>query len=560
MSLAWWNLAMKRIEGWISREVGPEGEWPEDSHYTAVSMSALVPLMLVSANRRGMEAGCDAPLVRMMRNLAKQYAPPDPRYSGERTLVGYGKGTAGERFALPGALAVATRHCDAALSRRFQWLWEQSGRSMRFANRMLVGFEDVVIDPRLPAEPPAGASSLTRDFLASRSRFGESGENFAFFLDSSSGSISPYESGALIAYYAFGKPISLLFGNGEYAPWTREARLQNRVLAARDWKSSDVVHDRVSVRGSGGSVLAEADYGLFDADIAGGVGGRQGALPGSGPWPQSDHAANGPLHWRRQLLFLKPVNGDQEGSHYLVFRDSVSGGQPSEWTLWLMSNGISAVGATARGTAGDRLPMSDTYTASGAYGVDVDLYVASPSASPRRTMRWGFSKQPGFNGVREGLGETQDLFHLNLDGDGAYYVVAFPRMTNRERPEFSRGAAGRILRIHQPGAKDWIYLGGPGESAIDRDVGFATAAGWVREGRAGITLGLSDRGWVRHADVTFESEVAAQLSIPRKGACTVEFAPRHPSGWISVRMAGREVFRRQVAEGVRSLEFVPPGT
>lgn len=53
--------------------------------------------------------------------------------------------------------------------------------------------------------------------------------------------------------------------------------------------------------------------------------------------------------------------------------------------------------------------------------MDVDYFIASPTDTPRHTLRyggtWAGSKVPDY----------QDLLHLQLPGDGSYFIVVFPR-------------------------------------------------------------------------------------------------------------------------------------
>lgn len=557
MSAAWWSMASQRVERWLSMFVGPNGEWPENTHYTSVSFSTLLPLVLAARHRGNAALLKDDRVRRALINLARQYAPPDPRYSNLRTLVGYGKGTAGERFALAGVYAKAIRPFDATTSREMQWVWLQGGKSLNFGNRTMMGFEDVVTDPGLESSPPDWDSLKTSDFVLSDSNFGGEAESFFFFLNSASPSVSPREAGSIIALYARGKPISVLFGNGEHSPWTREIRLQNRVIGARDWSGKDggrslITHDKVLVKGTGGSVLPHQDYAQFIAEVVGSGQGGDDVPATLSQWPQSKRPADGPFRWTRQILFVKPSRATD--AHYCVFRDTVTGGQATEWTLWLLAKGIApGPSGTAMQTAGvTELPLVDTYTAMGQYDVDLELFVASPRESPRHTLRWGFRQGPGFNQVPEGFGETQDLFHLRMDSDGSYYVVAYPRAHAEVSPRFSTEDEGRVIRIESATGTDWIFLGDGEQGARTFELSFsAGAVGSIQLRKERLVLALARAGTIAFRRTTFTSELPATVDIDTAGNSRVAFEDGHPGGAITVSISGKTATRYFIAPGVR---------
>jgi len=86
--------------------------------------------------------------------------------------------------------------------------------------------------------------------------------------------------------------------------------------------------------------------------------------------------------------------------NYLVLRDTVSGGQPTMWQWWAVSDKIGtaeeardvdAFLADAPGNANApvRELEGDHLTAVGPFGVDTEFYVAAPQNTPRNTLRFG---------------------------------------------------------------------------------------------------------------------------------------------------------------------------
>src|SRR4030095_452029 len=102
-------------------------------------------------------------------------------------------------------------------------------------------------------------------------------------------------------------------------------------------------------------------------------------------------------------------------------------------------------GATIIGS--HELPLTNRSTAIGQYDVDLEYFIASPTDTTRYTMRWGFKQAPGWNNVPEGFGEYQDLLHLRLPGNGAYYLALFPHTRTTKSPKFDALGSGRIIRV-----------------------------------------------------------------------------------------------------------------
>ena len=124
----------------------------------------------------------------------------------------------------------------------------------------------------------------------------------------------------------------------------------------------------------------------------------------------------------------------------LLFRDTATGGQPTVWSMWTLSQKlgtpqeVSDLDAFLANAPGNKVrPASeiqgDRFTAIGQFDVDVEYYIARPSDTPRHTLRWGYT---GYNTIDRHHNpnpwhEFQDLLHLQLPGDGAYFVAFFPR-------------------------------------------------------------------------------------------------------------------------------------
>lgn len=567
MAKQWMQSSLAWVQRWLTRNVGPGGEWPENTHYTSVSLSVLLPLLIAANNAGGSDLLRSESLKRAIVTLARQHVPPDPRYSMRRTLVGYAKGTAGERFAIPGLYARAIAKSDPKLSAELQWLWLQTGRSENIADRVMAGFEDLMVDVELPIQLPKWGSVANSTYTILSNGFGTPEEHYTFLLASRDDSISAGERGAIVAMYAYGKPLSLMFGNGEWSPWTREGPLQNRVLAARNWTARDIsntgdakhlVHDRLEVKESLATFLPSLDYSRFHANIIG-AGQANYDVPRNLPaWPVSPTLAKGAVEWTRQMLFVR--DDAPAGVNYYLLRDTVSGGQPTEWTMWTMSEKLGTVQEAARRESflADKpgpnivpsraLALTDRYTAVGQYGVDLDYFIAAPGDSPRHTLRWGFKQHPWWNGVPEGFGEYQDLLHLRLPGNGAYYLALFPHLQDVAAPAFASLDSGRIIKVSGEFGTDWGFLNAEPAVAEADGVLFQGTAASVQDRHHKVVLALGAAGRVRYRDFALESTRPASLRI-LESEIVLELEPGDSGQSVKVS-AGRPLKIRNPLPGV----------
>ena len=90
---------------------------------------------------------------------------------------------------------------------------------------------------------------------------------------------------------------------------------------------------------------------------------------------------------------------DPAAANYFLFRDSVRGGQPTLWQFWTLSEKIGTPDQVRDREAfladrpGDRVAaarplLGDRFTALGQFDVDVEYYIASPTDTPRATLRF----------------------------------------------------------------------------------------------------------------------------------------------------------------------------
>jgi hypothetical protein len=221
------------------------------------------------------------------------------------------------------------------------------------------------------------------------------------------------------------------------------------------------------------------------------------------------------LEWTRQVLLVKSAN--PLGPAYLVLRDTTHGGQPTVWQFWTLSEkiGTPAQAADANFLADKpgkailpsrELPMSDRYTAVGQQGVDVEYFIASPANTPRYTLRYGGRE----NG---GVQEWQDLLHLRQPGDGAYYMVLYPRPQAEAPPAFSTLADGKIIKVDGGAWMDYAFLVEEPIKAEADGVTFNGTSGAVQITDKGATLTLGAAGEVKYKEVALAADGPATLQF-----------------------------------------------
>ncbi len=552
---AWSAPAAAKMQRWLTEDVGPAGEWTEGPHYMNVTFMTMLSYALAAKNAGYTNFVDSAPLKRMALFNAQWYLPPDPRYSNQRTTPP--SNTAGERWASPGMMAFALQKSDPAFAAQQQWLWMVSGESTNVGNGTILGFEDIILDPRRTATAPAGWGSVrNRNYVKFSHGFNTPAEHCFFAPANSNGMIWGAEAGCLNALYGYGKPLSVLFGICYGDPMARESPLQSRVLAARAWgvrnaagatETDNLTYDRCDSVVSDGACLPRQDYARWTNTIIAPTNARFSLAKNLPAWPQSPVLAAGSLSWTRQVLFLK---GDSpRDPAYYLFRDTVTGKQPSEWTMWTLSetlgtpaemaNPAQALATKPSSTIQPTraLPMSDRYTALGQFDVDMEYFIASPADSPRHTMRWGVRLNNGHNGILEGLGEYQDLLHLRLPGDGVYYVAFYPRMRGTAAPAFTTLGNGTVIKVAGDFGTDYGFLAADPSTVTADGITFSGTSASA-QARAGETLlALGTDGLVRADALGIQSAAAVSVRFSRT-QIVLDLPADHPVQSVDLRTPG----------------------
>ena len=540
----WVQPAINRARLWLARDMGPKGEWTESAHYSHVTASMLVAFA-VAARRAGF---CDliheGPIKKLMLYLAKQYTARDPQRGNMRVNPPLGRANCGSRPGLAGIMAKATARTDPAYSRTMQWVWREMGYSTLVFDGRLGGYEHIYMDRRLPAAVPDWRSELFPHVGALlRHGVGTPHEHYINLLTNNYILFSrPSEVGSLLKVFFMGRPVGGAFAGGYVH---RQELLMSRVMPARtltdpsQW-DKPVGHSGPS-RVEAFTATPRLDYVCADFTMDRTYWCRWRAPKGVPRWPAVEKAGKLPIQWRRQVMFVK--DRDPAGANYLVLRDTVSGNQPTMWQFWSLSEKIgtprqaSNVDAFLADKPGYKVvpprPLEgNRFTAVGQFDVDLEYYIASPTHTPRYTLRYGDTYSYPVNGLKE----YKDLLNLRLPGDGHYYVVLFPRFRGKPAPTFSTHGGGAVIKLAGPFGTDYCLLSDTPTQATVDGIRLKGTSACVQQRKGETVLSLGAPGEIRFQDITVTSTGAVNLSWRDKKRIRVRLPRGHTGIQVQLRL------------------------
>ncbi len=531
----------------LEMHVGPKGEFlgagESLTHYAWGSAAAILKNARLARAAGGPDYINDPRMKKMVEFFAKIVTPPDPRphnfHPTPRSVTPpVGRGTVYNAPALFGMMAEELETTDPELARDLWWAWQRANPGERAAQPVLTP------DWRSEWFPETG--------VILRHGLDTARESYAFFVLEHSRVAYASEQAAFAAIWARGVPIAVRFGGKGYAE--REELLISRVLPA--WNPGDRKQRFSRFEHEGNrelthfSALPRQDYLTASIELAKAEPKHHGGVEALPAWPVMEAEAALPVHWQRQVLFMK--GPETSGPNYFVFRDTITGDQPTRWQYWTLTEKVGRPEETANVHAfladkpgnrmqDARLIEGDRFTAIGQYGVDIEYYIASPRETPRHTLRWGLEHAH--------YTENQDLLHLQMPGDGVYFVVLFPRDRNEAAPQFETKGNGHIIRVNGDFGSDHLFMSASETEAEADGIRFRGTAASVQERRTGgkvISLGAA--GEVQLADGTFLASIAP-VSLQTGPVMTV-IVPMEPQLDHTITLR---------APGALSLLNAPPG-
>ncbi len=566
LSAQWVGEAVRKMDFWLDQVVDKSGYWPESSHYARVSWANMVRFGIV-ATRAGVRDYLGDPKFRAAALFYEQTLTPpdpsrpttvaqakDPAWRGVRVNAPYGRGVRFDIWGFGGLLARAYAERDPAFSAVMQWSWAQTGYG-RQASHNLAGMEALYESRDLPLARPAWGSAFYPNLgYLLRNQVGEPDDEsylllISRYLRSADGEIWPADTGMIAKWFAYGVPLSSAFTR--VSPETAHVLMNNRVLLACNWdpdkKESPSNVYQTTTRHEGFAQLPEVEYVNVGFAVTRNdpTYSHNIPVPSDVPaFPVRERAGESPFDWRRQLMRID--DGRAGGQQYLALRDTVSGGQPTQWHFWSLSEKLGEAAAAAdRETfladkPGNRhVPLSeltgDRFTAVGQFGIDLETYVAAPASTPRYTLRYG--TQAGAYGAWGKTPTFQDLLHLQLPGDGCYFVVLYPRPSGRPAPEFATLGDGRIVRVRAEGGTDYLFMSDVAVQASSEQAQFKGTAGAVRLEAGRLVLSVAAPGSTAHEAWAIETTAPASLTVTGDTAEVRVDAPAGPVT-LALRLTG----------------------
>ncbi|MEO0795007.1 MAG: hypothetical protein AAFX93_07590 [Verrucomicrobiota bacterium] len=485
MADKWANYAADWLDAWLDRELSRNGNWlPEGSHYGIVSLESMLSFAIAAERAGYRDFTNDERLKSLVAYFANMLTPPDPRFEGHRATGAYGRGTTGEGLAVAGMAAQMTADKDPEFSARMQWAWKESGFNPWTGDTRLGGFAAFYLDRNLPSSDPKSVTSFYPNLgVLFRSAFNTDSENYLNFLcavqsDRNLDIWTPSVTD-IVQWFGRGQPISTNFtfmvGTQERHTLTSEG-----VQLARNFKPGNSgqpfgYYSDTSFEAF--STFPGADYARTER--TNNRADRRNWLPKDLPqYPNLKAAKGSDLTITRQLLFIK--DHDPNGPSYVVLRDTTRGGEPTAWQFWTLSNQLYPSNQSVAPkskldqsiTPARQLPHSDRYTAEGQFDVFLEYYVAAPQDTPRHTLRYG--------GIYQKKPEFQDLFHLQLPDDGAYFLAMYPRLPNEPQPTFETNRKQTIIHAKHLLGSDYAFLSNEEEKSDLDDASFRGTAACIK--------------------------------------------------------------------------------
>jgi hypothetical protein len=561
MGRKWAEYASQRLKHWLSTDIDERGYWIESSHYARVAVSRMIYFAIAAQKAGFHDFFADPRFKEVGMFYEKTLTPPDPLRKVAlhlapgiaapcvRAGAPYGRGTRGDVWGLGGLLATATATSDPRYSRIMEWSWRECGFSDHTGDAV-GGMNGLYPNRDLPVERPDWRSEYFPHLgCLLRSHVGTPEENYLLFVShyprSLDGELWPADVGILSKWFANGRPVAGVF---QRIPETSHVLLENRVLLACNWDPANGVSPDTGYAAkttqNAFTSLPRLDYVSAGFEVTE-VAPHLISMPKDAPaFPKRDKVGKAPFHWQRQLLLAKD---DQPGGvNYLVLRDTVAGGQPTQWHFWTLSEKLGTPQEAANReeflkdkpggkVAPARELTGDRFAALGQFDVDLDYYIASPANTPRYTLRYGIS------GVAYGLGpfnEFQDLLHLQLPSDGDYFVAIFPRFRTEEPPVFDTMGKGRAIRISGKFGTDHCFLAREPSEVKAGEVSFKGTAAAVQERSSGLVLVAAAPGEVSYGDYSVTTPIPVSVRVAPY-SLSVDLPALSPGGQVVLRLPGR---------------------
>lgn len=448
---AWLRVAAEYVRYKQALLVAPGGTWGELISYYGASAPTLQRGALMLRNAGLLDDSTARRAALPARFLMHMLTPPDPRYSGQRIIPGWGHDNNELRVNVWMPAAALVHETDPEFVTAATWIWDQQGRPVckhhdeGFSPRSVL-YADRLKDARRPGYYPPQLTSVWLPGFGAilRAHAGDPLETYLGYRHGYQVSHTDHNQGDFVLY-ARGAPLvtisttgSLGLGHGKGAElmadfgWYNGFRFGSRQRPA-DWPGGGYVSQ---VHADHFSDSADYLRALYDA---------------------------GPQRWTRQILLLK--GRTPADSTCFVFRESVHSRngdagelQPKWWSL-------RTLGAAERVT-----PNPHGFAYAGPYGAGLDVRVLQPAAVAVESRDTGVPKPD----------ERITVNSVGPVAAGDDLLIVLTPLGAGEQAPVSEALAEGVARIVTRDGTDYVFADGRPMDFRHGDVAFAGIAGAVR--------------------------------------------------------------------------------
>lgn len=437
--------------------------------------------------------------------LADMLTPPEPRMGGRRVYHPIGRSSSGvvDPTFMIGADPWGLD--DPAHASMMRWAWEQQGKPspdvMGTTGGRDLSLTLIAFSRTTGAKPPAGYPLKSKRYQGMgatlRSHAGSEYEsNILWRHDRFAWDLYDVNNGA-VYFYGKGAPLLPRFG----AYWGGDVNGNNMMSLPFGNRLEFVAGNNACL----GSTTEYESLGNL-VDLVSGVSEDK--------------------HWQRRVLFSKDL--DREDPLYLLVRDDVARPDTaSAVNWWFMTKNVAPGGINQPGVVPFKLPIGEwmnnmgknwkeapklsgqLHHFPGLTGVDVDLFIASPSDPQILTDAASTSRMP-YNIAGFDMVETQQLIRISQPAGKGYLTLITPRWPGSAQPTYKTIADGGGVAIESKFGSDRLFLADEVLSYKDDTVQYTGTAGFARKGKDVLRL-MVQAGSIEAGGITLTTTNTASL-------------------------------------------------
>jgi len=555
----WFDVSAQFMKWKLQTMVGPKGDWGEPGRYLNASLPYFIQAAIILENAGVLDEKTARQCGAIAHAHSNFLSPPDPRFDGARIVPSLGHGSQIDYY-YAFANAVLLRNQEPDKSKQLMWVWNEMGRpddtNHRGGRREGYNLYPLLLPVygHLAAKQKA---DTPRDILSSRWRPGW-GAVMRSHAGDPNETFMAYRQGYMVSHADPNQGDFVIHAKG--APLTPSSRAHYLLHNAGrgDWGGPEGLYatksdhfcrvrfgsaDRYGGQPGGG---VESNVNEFWAgksvDYLRGWGKYSVTDRWLGGKSKSPDFPTGPIHWDRQIMFLK--GGSAAGPNYFVFRDSFSGNIDQN-KYWHLRTAVKP----------ENIDLRD-------HGVEVKTdkgtRLTATFLLPKKIHPVVISGRDGKTGkavctvaqVKAGPKDTE------------YFAVLYPRLANEKVPSYRQLAPG-VLEAKTSEGSDYVFLGGKNTLEFKNDsLAFSGRAGSVRVGPNEVRFVLATAdgdGSVSYKGMKHTGPAPFEVVVPRAKLKAGTVKMPSPNCGINadnskLRQDGRDIVFEGKAGGVEVLD------